>query len=87
MSIVDDSSNNLISAYKKLIIGIKKGIKNYEVEKIFCFNEFKTKIEKNIDKEMLNFKWFVFENKKNEEDVVMLRLKDFKGIIAKRYYI
>jgi len=66
---------------------IIKAIKNYEVEKIFCFSEFKTKIEKNIDKEMLNFKWFVFENKKNEEDVVMLRLKDFKGIIAKRYYI
>ena len=36
---------------------------------------------------MLNFKWFVFENKKNEEDDIMLRLKDFKGIIAKRYYI
>jgi len=66
---------------------ILKAIKNYEIKEVYCYKEFKAKIEKNMDKDCLNFKWYLFDNNKNENNSDLLKLKDYKGIFAKRYYV
>ncbi len=66
---------------------ILKAIQNYEIKEVYCYREFKTKIEKNMSKDALNFKWYVFENNKNEDNSDLLKLGDYKGIFAKKYYV
>ena len=61
---------------------IIKAIKNYEVKEIFCYDEFKQKIESKIEPEFLNFKWFVFPKEVNHSF-----LEQYKGIIGVRYFV
>ena len=65
---------------------IIKAIKNYQVKEVYCYNEFKEKIEKNIDKDSLNFKWYLFKKSK-EENSILSKLNSYKGIFAKKYYV
>ena len=47
----------------------------------------KPKIEKNMNKDALNFKWYVFENNKNEDNSDLLKLSDYKGIFVYKYCV
>ena len=62
---------------------IIKAIKNYEVKEIFCYQDFKTKIEAKIPNEFLNFKWFIFPSDKKDIGF----LEQYKGIIGVRYFV
>lgn len=70
----------------KYIFGndIVKGIQNYEVKEIYCFEEFKTKLMSKMPHELFNFKWNIFP-KGRKEDVIK-KLEDYRGIIAVKYY-
>jgi len=64
---------------------IIKAIKNYQVKEVYCYDAFRDKIEKNIEKECLNFKWYIF--KKTKDDTRLGKLDSYKGIFAKKYFV
>lgn len=68
---------------------IIRGIKNYEVKEVFCYSEFRDKIEGKVDKEFLNFNWFIFPNDKNSliEYPQLQFLQQYKGIFAVKYFV
>lgn len=66
---------------------IPKSIKNYEVREIYCFKEFHKKILDNMDQDKLNFNWILFDKKNLTEYPELLKLDNYRGIIAKRYYV
>lgn len=55
------------------------GIKNYEIKEVYCYEKYKTKIERNMDSGFLNFRWIVIEEP-NEG------LDKFRGIFGKKYF-
>lgn len=66
---------------------ILKSIKNYEVKEVYCFEEFYNKIKSNMDNELLNFKWTIFSKKNINYYSELSKLNDYKGIVAKRYFV
>jgi len=58
-----------------------KEIRNYGIKEIFCYTKYKNKIEKNIPKEFLNFKWITFD-----DNMQISQLEQFRGIFGKKYF-
>ena len=40
-----------------------------------------------MDNELLNFKWIMFNKKQINDYSELSKLNDYKGIVAKRYYV
>ena len=70
---------------EKFLFGneVINGIKNYEVKQVYCFPEFRKKLENNLPKELFNFEWIIVP--KNEAQVVS-KLNDLRGIFAIKYF-
>lgn len=58
---------------------IVKGIQNYEIKEIFCFPEFKEKLEFKLPKELFNFTWHIYPKSES-------KLEEYRGIFAIKYY-
>lgn len=65
---------------------IIKAIKNYEVKEIFCYEEYKKKIELKISSDFLNFKWWVFPSDTDTQTKTSF-INQYNGIIAIRYFV
>ena len=73
--------NELEKNSDKFVFGndIIKAIQNYEIKEIYCFEEFKSKLESKLPRELFNFHWYVFP--KNDS-----KLNDYRGILGVKYF-
>jgi len=73
--------NELEKNSDKFVFGndIIKAIQNYEIKEIYCFEEFKSKLESKLPRELFNFNWYVFP--KNDS-----KLNDYRGILGVKYF-
>lgn len=61
-----------------------KGIENYEVKEVYCFEEFRKKLESKLAKELFNFQWVILPRKMENESIK--KLMQYRGIFALKYY-
>ena len=62
---------------------IIKSIQNYEIKEIYCYEEFKDKLESKLPRELFNFVWNVYPKEKN---ILLDRLNDYRGIFGLKYF-
>lgn len=63
---------------------IIKAIQNYEIKEIYCFEEFKVKLESKMSKELFNFQWNVFPKKMDIPSIG--KLENYRGIFGIKYF-
>ena len=63
---------------------IIKAIKNYEIKEIYCFEEFKKKLESKLLKELFNFQWNIYPKKLDIPEIG--KLETYRGIFGLKYY-
>ena len=63
---------------------IIRSIQNYEIKEIYCYEEFKDKLESKLPKELFNFVWNVYP--KDRDIFSINRLGDYRGIFGLKYY-
>jgi len=61
-----------------------KGIQNYEVKEIYCFQDFRSKLESKLPKDLFNFTWIIVPRKL--ENPVISKLESYRGIFAVKYF-
>lgn len=61
-----------------------KGIQNYEIKEIYCFQEFRDKLESKMPKELFNFSWIILPKK--PDNPVIGKLESYRGIFAQKYF-
>lgn len=81
MEFVEMSKNPDKYVYGNEIIG---AIKNYEVKEIYCYESFRGKLERNLDRSLFNFRWNVYPERKGVE--VLEKLGGYRGIFGVKYF-
>jgi hypothetical protein len=61
-----------------------RAIENYEVKEIYCFAEFKKKLEDKMDKGLFNFIWYVYPRRLDINSIK--RLDEYRGIFGIKYF-
>lgn len=61
-----------------------KAIQNYEVKEIYCFEEFRNKLESKLPKELFNFCWNIYPKKMDIPSIN--KLETYRGIFALKYF-
>lgn len=56
-----------------------RGIKDYGIKEVYCYEKYKCKIEGNMDASLLNFRWVLVEEPNGQ-------LEQFRGIVGKKYF-
>lgn len=63
---------------------IIKAIQNYEIKEIYCFEEFKNKLESKLPRELFNFVWWIYPKKLDIPEIG--KLDTYRGIFGLKYY-
>ena len=63
---------------------IIRAIENYEIKEIYCYEDFKKKLEGKMDRSLFNFVWNVYPRRLEIETIG--RLDNYRGIFGLKYF-